>query len=639
MGAQRIVPAFLVLGVLALGTLVGVATSAHPSATLPAPTSFAAAPSAPTATGAVPLATAVTPSQNDCPTPTGTPIWNSLNFFADAVVTFWVPGDNALSGSNFQTEPCSNVIPTYTNGFYMNVTTNVPLTTANVTIWGTGWPVPGDPSPDIPNFGPSSPKTLPMYVQPPFYHTATFYFNVYRFFWPGSQVYFNVTLRTTSASPGTIFSTSSSHSVPIAFPGGVNNATWGFYVADPWGSGTIQSNDAVFSQVIQVSTTPSVLTIPRYEPNPKQAIQVAITSINPSGGRLNPIAAAEGTFTLTGPISGVYYEYFGPFNHTTLTLPAPLGPYPGEKIQFNITAWLPWSQSASGAVGAIDRIYSPVFTFNWSANGGWLDQLGGLGSNLILTSIPDVTSTTLSQTVLATGTPVNVTIHSTVQNVTIGSAAISFRYSDHHGWSTGSIPMGAATQNTSWATLPGLPPDSSLSFSVTAKDVFGNPISTGNYSYTESGPTETPLPGGYGLFFAEALDLSTGQLVPGATYTIGNDTWSESGVANRLGFLAPVPLGGVGYLPVSYGAYTVTVGALGSTETYTFTVGTDQPFTTVFYFASQPITSTNGVNAGPTVAIPAIIGIIGATLASIPIVNWFRERRRKHEAEQRRITL
>ena len=58
----------------------------------------------------------------------------------------------------------------------------------------------------------------------------------------------------------------------------------------------------------------------------------------------------------------------------------------------------------------------------------------------------------------------------------------------------------------------------------------------------------------------------------------------------------------------------------------------------VFYVTSQPVSPTYGTPI-PALTIPAVIGLIGATVAAPPIANWFRERRRKAEAEQRRISL
>jgi len=629
------------------GLAAGVAPVAH--ATLPAPALERAVPgtglAAPLASAApaaapdaaAPLAHSVAPAGQVCQTPGGAPNWQSSNFFTDAAVTFWTPGNPQLSGQNFLVVPCNNNIPTYTNGFWMNVTTNVELSDATVTIWGTGWPTATNPQPDLKGFSPASPAIFPMAIAPPFYRTASFYFNDYRYFWPGSQVYFNITLQTTQASPSTIYSANplTQYYEPIQWSGGVNNATWGFYVASPFAPTPPGLSPVNFSNIIAVSTTPTVLTVPSYDPNPKQQVEVYLTALNVSGGPAIPIPEAQGTFTLTGAVTGVYYASFGPANHTVLKLTQPLGPYPGTKVQFNMTCWLPWEG------GALDRIYSPTYEFNWSNNGSWWNPTGGLSGpdNLNLTTVPDVTSTTGGH-VLATGTSVNVSIsvQTPIQNVTISSAAVHFRYVDTNGVTFGTLPMIALSPNRSYVLMPGLPAGAGVTFSVVAKDIYGNPLSSGNFSYTESGPLGTPLPAGYGLFFFEVIDVATGNLVQNMNFTVANATWSETDFGYDFGFANPVPVSGAGYLAVSFGTYTVTVRAFGQTQTWTGTVSTQTPFVVVFYLTSAPVSPTYSAPI-PALTLAPVVGIVGAAVASYPISNWFRERRRKAEAEQRRISL
>ena len=108
-------------------------------------TSFAPAPHAAVAPQAAPASTSH-PASGCTPTPGGTPNWNNdPNFFDDALVTFSVPGDRAISGSNFDILPCDNVIPTYENGFWMNVSTSVPLTAVYVKTGGPPGPLPASP--------------------------------------------------------------------------------------------------------------------------------------------------------------------------------------------------------------------------------------------------------------------------------------------------------------------------------------------------------------------------------------------------------------------------------------------------------------------------------------------------------------
>jgi hypothetical protein len=628
--------AIAIVGILVLGAFAGWAGSggargtAAPAPRGPSVVTTAARPASPS------VATAAAKSQpaSGCtPTPGGTPNWdNDPNFFDDALVTFSVPGDPAVSGSNFDILPCDNVIPTYENGFWLNVSTSVPLTAAYVKIWGTSWPAPGIPTPDLTGFSPSSPQQDAMYISPSTPSKASFYFNVYRFFWPGSQVYFNITLLSDSATPSTIYSAQGAYYEGVQWSGGYNNATWLFYVASPFSETPLLNGEtANFSQVISISTTPNVLGTPAYEPNDAQSIQIYLNGANTSGTPL-VIPRAQLSFTLSGAQSGVYSDGFTAANHSFMQLTIPLGPYPDTHVSFNVTAWLPWEG------GAIDRIYSTVSAFNWTTAGGWWDAPGGLLANLQLTSSPDVTGSPGSVTDLGTGTPVNISIHEPIQNVTIGSAAVHFRYTDPNGAASGTLTMTPEGQNTSYVVIPGLPPGAQVQFSVEAKDINANPISSGNYSYSESGPLNASISPGYGLFYFEAIDIATGDLVTDLNFTLANSSWSEVRIGSPLGFAVPLPVSGGGELPVSFGPYVVTVHAFGQTQTWTGNVSNQNPFVVTFFVASGPVAPTYAAPIGTTTYADAI-GLIGAAAVAVFVLMWFRERRKKVEAEQRRISL
>ena len=453
--------------------------------------------------------------------------WTSSNFFQDIQVSFSGTG---LS-SAFLTAPYTNTLPSSTLGFWLNISSAAPILFANVTIWGTQWPggLTGLP---INGFTPSDPAVRPMQVNVSDPSLASFYFDDYRFFWPGSNVGFNVSVVGQDTHPSEVKS-AWNESVPMGpYAGGyVNDATWIFNVGGPWSSPT-------FTNDIAISTTPNVLSTPAFEPNSQQKLSVSLEAID-LGGTLAPIPTAllEGVLTVN-ETSSVFSESFGPANHTQMTLAFPLGPYPGAKISFNVSAWLPWEG------GQVDRIVSPTYTFNWTANGGWWHPLGGLSANLQLAISPTITESVgtsgTSGTTLPTASPVNITLHEPIENVTIASAQVQFTYSDQGLIHTGVIPMTALTPNTTAATLPGLPPGAAVTFVLSAKDIFGDPIESGNYSYTESGPTNPSLPAGRGLIFAEVLDLSGGGLLARFPYTLANSTWAESGTANPLGFAVPL---------------------------------------------------------------------------------------------------
>lgn len=551
------------------------------------------------------------------------PGWHSSNFFQDAIVNFYGTG----LPYGFREVPYVNPIATTEPGFTVTVSAAAPLVFANVTIWGNAWPGTNLSSP-ISGFSPATPTTRPMVINSTDPAQASFYFDNYRFFWPGSSVSFNISLVGANSTPSEVKS-ASNVSVNEYYPGGFTNAaTWIFTVQSPWAS-------ANFSDDIVVSTTPDVLGSTVYAPNPTQSFMVSISSVSVGGG-LPPIPAANLAFTvdINGSVTS-YSEPFGPANHSQMSLVTPIGPYPGATVLFNVTAWLPWEG------GTVDRIHSDVMKFTWSPNGGWWHPLAGLTGNLELTTSPALGLGTTPGAVptLPTDQPVTVTIHEPIENVTIGSAAAVYTFSDNGGTFSGTLPMTAVTANTSTVTFPGLPPGSRLTFYLEAKDIKGVGVSSGNYSYLQVGPTNPVLPASRGLLFLEFLDLSRGLFVAGFGYTVANATWSASGNANFLGFATPL-------LPSShianqlfFGDYRVTVQAFGGTQSATIAVSANSPMPVVVFYGEShptPVTPTGTVSPESVVAAG---GLIAAAVVTLPLVNWFSERRAKAEEEQRRITL
>ena len=636
LGAATFFGAFAIVALM-LGSGVGASTHAPTVAyrySLAAPAPMVASPS-PAATAAVPVASeparaSGAPATSSCPTPQGNPVWNGPAFFNDVRVTFTVPGHPELSNQNFGTVPCNNLMPTYLNGFYMNITTNVHIQDALLRIWATTWPTASNPQPFLIGFQPDNPYRVTMPYTDGTGHTVSFYFNDYHYFWPGTQVYFNVTLQTDdpSVSPSTIYSAYGPYSESDVFSGGAqDNATWKYSLQSPWAS-TNFTNDVL------VRTTPSVLTDPSYDPNVLQSLQVAIQAFNLSGGAVGTIPKAFLTFYLHGNLSGEGRIDFSPDNHSLQSLKNPIGPYPGTTVFFNVTCYLPWF----GGTAALDPIYSPEYSFNWSKNGGWWYPHLGVEGNLNFTTVPNLLGNNTTMGHLPIDTPVNVSIHEATENVTIRSANLVFSYSDSAGYANGSVSMIAASPNTSYVIIPGLPPGGHMVFDVVAKDIFGNPISSANVSYEESGPLSSPPPDGYSTFFFEAVDLCTGALVPKLNYTLANTSWSVTTNGFPYGFAQPVPLSGAGYLPLAIGDYALSIHALGWSPSTTFTLSNSTPFIIVFYLASCQVPQTSSVPA-PAALPAAVIGIAAGAVAYWPISRWHKERQARAAEEQRRITL
>lgn len=634
---SRLVVALVLLAVV--GGLLALPTSPASRVATPSPSVLASASHVPSATAVPPSPPAGAPSTGSGsapgvvrstgpatpPPPPMTLGWHDSNFFQDVQVNFF--GSGLPLG--LQEVPYVNTIPTGVNGFWVNITASAPILFANLTIWGNLWPGANTSSP-INGFSPTSPAVRPMVVSSTDRAQASYYLDNYRFFWPGSTVSFNLTVVGVNSTPSQVKS-ASNVSVTENYPGGFQDAaTWVFTVASPWAS-------PVFSNDIEILTSPNVLGPTVFAPNPVQTLQVTIESI-PIAGVTGPIPAAALNLqvTLNGTLS-TSTILFGPVDHPVMTLTQPVGPYGGAHVEFYVTAWLPFQG------GKVDLITSNVVNFTWSPNGGWWHPLAGLTSNLELTTQPTLTASGTglpgSALTLPTDQPVTVTVHEPIENVTIASAEVVFTFSDGGGSHSGSIPMTALSANTSRASLPGLPPGGALTLYLVAKDIYGNPVSSGNYSYSEAGPTNPSLPAGEGLLFLEVLDLSTDGLVPGFGYSVGNATWSESGTGTTFGFVTPLLPASSVPIRLDFGTYQLSIGAFGVVETAVVTLSPASPTPTVVFYGESnplPLASTQTLSAQ---SIGAVAGLVAAAVITLPLVLWFEERRAKAEEEQRRITL
>jgi hypothetical protein len=599
------------------------APAGHPGAAPAAARASTAvsAPSSPASTAAAPHAGPV------CPTPQNLPDWTSSEFFNDVLVTFTVPGHQNLSGADFQTVPCLNALPTYLPGFWMNISTDVAISQAFVNIWGTLYPTPFQPLADLPGFPYDTNviTQLPMYTAPGALDQASFWFDTHRYFYPGSTVYFNVTVKTTAATPGSV---NSGGELGSPYPKGSNlNATWQFSLDSPWWSPNFASD-------IAVSTTPSVLgggTV--YEPNENQSLLVTLQSLGPDGGTGGPIPYAELALTISNDpgFNGTFGIPFGAANHTWQNLTSEIGPYPGASVSISVSAYLPWEG------GHIDTIQGPDHNFTWSKGGGWPTPSLGLAANALLSSTPSVLGTGTATT-LSSGTPVNVSLVEPIENVTISTAIVRFHFSDADGSVAGIVPMHLVRQNATYAVLPGFPSGGRLTFSVLAKDVFGVPLASGNYTYLETGTPVANLTPSFSYFYVEGINVSTGTLLTGASYTVSNASWSQTAVTTPFGFGLLLIPNGAGTLDLPYGTYTVSMTAVGHTQTTSVTLGSPNPPTVRFYFANGPVAADSVLPLSP-ITIGLVAGIVVLTLALYPLLRWFQERLRRAEKERTRVTL
>lgn len=644
-GLAALVTLVLVLAVPSLPSALTAPSAASPG---PLPAVSVATQSAPASTAtpsASPSASPSAPPSAQCQTPyTDNPVWLGGSFFRDVQVTIQVPGWPSMSGTNYNVLPCANDLPTYLAGFWVNVTTNVNISNAWLTIWGVEWQTASESSPpDIAGYTSASPALQPMYINSGTvdgFHTASGYVNVYKAFWPGDTVWFNITMQSTVGQPSTIYSAAAGTMYAVQRPAGFPNlATWSFNVDSPFWSNN-------FSNDILVTTTPSIFGSPAYYPNLNQSLLVTIYGLTSAGTLGGPIPEAQLNLVLKGQYSGTFGYTFGAINHTVQTLPEEsgirgIGPYPGTIATFNISAWLPWQG------GAIDYISSPEYTLTWNSSGDWPSPTGGLGANAIITTSP---SGIFGQqgTLLPTDTPVNLSIVVPAQNVTISAAYVRYTYTNPSagGSLSGNLPMtllpswsDSQWKNSSVVTLPGLPPGGTLSFSLLVLNGDGAAATTGVSSYTEVNNLVTNPPStGFGVLFLHVVDLSTGQLVNDFPYAIQGNGVSTEQTATALGFAAPLAASGSAPLLLPAGTYSVTVWAMGHVWTFPVPVAGGQYTTALVNGASQPLSGTATVSVQP-VTIALVAGVIGATALTWPLYVWYAARRKRADEEQRRITL
>ncbi len=530
--------------------------------------------------------------------------------------------------------PQQGNISRYANGFYVNISSNVRILQANLCLWATNWPAPGVGAQPISGYDPSQWNTgdcramvtgTQSFGNP---DTASYYVDCYKYFWPGTNLSFMIEV---TSGLGEIYSFKSLNETESYSSGYTTYPTWTVYVEGPFSS-TNFSND------FEVVTTPSVLTQPTYDPNPTQSVQITLRSFNASGGPPSPIPAAYAEYQVVTPgpagTSTAYTANFGPANSTIMTLDQPIqSEVGGTKISFNITAFLYWD-----GLSRIDEVSSRPMNFTFTSGGGWPQPNAPLETNAQLNSTPNVFAP--SVTTLPTGTSVNISVHEPVENVTFGSAEVDFKFTDHGASTIGSVPMTTVSQNTSFAILPGLPNGTSVAFSVVAKDRFGDADSSGVYTYTESGAPIPAPPLGEGYFYLEVYDVATNHLIAGANYTVENVSWFENAQTTALGFGALLTTAQTQPVYLYFGTYYLTVHAFGSTVERPITIsGTNPLFTITFYVTSSPVSVQTSAPSSLLYTAGGIVGLVAAAVTIVPIRKWFKERRAKAEAEQRRVTL
>ena len=389
------------------------------------------------------------------------------------------------------------------------------------------------------------------------------------------------------------------------------------------------------------------LTIEPMEPNTGDAILVRIASrsdVEIAGAYLQ----IEGWYANGTPMGREVYE-FKPENKTwpslnaTCIIPAKWQAEPNAVIKFNVTAWDRWNH----------EITSNNYTIKVSEEGIW-KYPGKFDANIEVFFDPDITF----DDTLMPGTPLNITIKSRFEHVAIEEAYL--HYSMYDPWYNitlrGKIRFNKISSTERYVVFPGQSPGVEVEFYITAYDIADNKIQSANYSYKFEDVTLSP-PKNKGIFYVRIYDYAAGGYVKGVNVTFLNATWRCTTQTNEFGLAYP-NVTGQKYTPyflslnetykviVVYGEYNLSVmydlkynqsgyEIIEETKNYTIIKNNN----TIEFIFNKPKPPPVFAAVVPFPTWSTIGGIVGCAIALPVVYVIYSRKRKKIEAERRRITV
>lgn len=270
--------------------------------------------------------------------------------------------------------PVMNAVSGYAKTVQISVDTDkvspglYPIVEADIEVWAVGWN-----NESLNSTLPNSPAQFPMLVDPARQTAATGQLNDFKFFPPGSYVYFGISIFQNQSTPYNWTSPCPIGEVQVAGtpPGtGVDQPTWMYRVGNGWPS-------PYFEQDIQITATPNVFG--GVVPDPFQSVYFFLNSTKigfPIGG---PLGGARLYYTLdnrTGTHPGG--STFCPNNATYMNscfggIPYGIGPFyeVGDIISFQFEAFV------STDVGIYNKIFSKTYNYEVGAGGTWCSPNSG----------------------------------------------------------------------------------------------------------------------------------------------------------------------------------------------------------------------------------------------------------------------
>lgn len=274
--------------------------------------------------------------------------------------------------NSLQMVPYVNTVSAYAKAVQVDIYTpaGVPIQQAVITAWAVGWN-----NQSLNSTLPNAPANFPMQVDSTNHEHASGQLNDFKFFPPGSTVYFNITLVQNVTDPAnwTSLCPVGAYHAPWNSPppNPQPEPTWAFHVTNGWPSGQLE-NDMV------MTATPNIFN--GIQPDPFQSVYLYLNSSKlgfPIGG---PLGGARLVYSLenkTGLHTGYGLSFCG--NNATFMfsceggLPAGIGPFyeVGDIIHFQIKAFV------STDVGYYNMIYSSWYTYVVGSGSTWCEPDSG----------------------------------------------------------------------------------------------------------------------------------------------------------------------------------------------------------------------------------------------------------------------
>jgi len=351
---------------------------------------------------------------------------------------------------------------------------------------------------------------------------------------------------------------------------------------------------------------------------------------------------------------------------TNLTVPASLAQVPGALVEYSVTVW------DTNPYGP-DQVVSP--TYNYTVNGNGSFAAGDFNDNLVLSATPSaalVGGTPPPQ--IHAGQSVRVLVTSRVPTTSILTAELrySFDYPGIGENSTQQIAMQRVNATNFVGTIPAMPLNATVTYSVTAWDFLQDETSSPEYTYTTPSlaGAVASVPTNSTFFLTYVYDEGQHAWVSGATVAVDAPTGFVRTLGTTLlGVSYPnatgspfvpefLPAGATYRVYVNDSSFRPDGGTAPSvllllhaphqfTMSGVIAVGPDyevQESGNAFYFllndSGPGITYSPGSgNIGTATIVGAGVGLGALALVGVPTLLWWRSIRARRMAEERRVTL